>query len=472
MSQRRSLRLLQHGTTVANAPKRSNNTVLAMSPRAGRGPLRLHVTLGFLIGAALPGLPHGWRGMFLWGPIVFVSLIVHELGHAATGLVWGSRATIVMYPLGGATHMDPPLSTGRTIIAYLAGPLVSLTVGLAAAWLRVRFGHPAWLTVVMWVNLGWAGLNLLPVPPFDGGYVLLKAMGPARATSALAIAASIAAGVSMTGFVVVRSAALSAVFGGVAAYSMVEWARRKREEVEARLGLPVRLQNAEALLTQGRPAEAQELAATVVKAARSKRTRRTASELLAWCHLRQDRPERAREALIAAAPLPALDAYCRAAVEEACGHEEIAIEILERARHREGLRPEAVKRLVDLHARRGRFDLVCRVTADEIRGLDPDDARRVIDAAVEAGAFTGAAELAGALFDSLSKPDDGIAQAYSLAKGGEARRAVEVLHRVSALTDGMMGEGAHRLLSELAHERHYANVVQPLLARAARRSTA
>ena len=38
----------------------------------------------------------------------------------------------------------------------------------------------------------------------------------------------------------------------------------------------------------------------------------------------------------------------------------MAIEILERARHREGLGPEAIKSLVDLYARRGRFDLVCR----------------------------------------------------------------------------------------------------------------
>jgi Zn-dependent protease len=359
--------------------------------------LRLHVTLGFLLSAVLPGLAHGWRAMALWGTIVVASLIAHELGHALIGLMSGSRALVVMVPLGGTTHMDPPLSTGRSIVACLAGPLVSLALGLAAAWLRAKFGHPQWLTVAMWVNLGWAALNLLPVPPFDGGQVLLKAMGSERATTALAIAASVAAGVAMTGFVVVRSAALAAVFGGVAAYSMMEWARRKREDEEARLGLPVRLRNAEALLAQGRPVQAQGLATGVLKAARSKKTRRKASELLAWCQLGQDRPERARQALIAAGPLPALDAHCRAAVEEACGHEEVAIEILERARQREGLGPDAVKRLVDLYARRGRFDLVCRVTRDEVRGLDPDDTRRVIDAAVAAGALEGAAELAAAL---------------------------------------------------------------------------
>ena len=110
---------------------------------------------------------------------------------------------------------------------------MSLGLGLAAAWMTARLGHPAWLTIVLWVNLGWAGLNLVPVPPFDAGHVLLEAMGPARATSALAIAASAAYGVAMAGFVVVRSVALAAVFGGLAIYTTLEWSKRRREEVES-----------------------------------------------------------------------------------------------------------------------------------------------------------------------------------------------------------------------------------------------
>ena len=443
----------------------------AATPSAsqGRGRLRLRVLLGFLLSAVLPGIAHGPRGMLLCGAMVSASLIAHELGHAAVGLACGSRATIVMYPLGGVTQMDPPLSRGRSIVAHLAGPLLSLALGLAAAGMRARLGHPPWLTIATWVNLAWAGLNVVPVPPFDGGRALLEAMGPKRATSALAVAAAVAYWVAITGFVVVRSAALSAVFGGLAVYSTLEWVKRKREEVDLRRGLPIQLQSAEALLARGRPREALERAAGVVQNARSKATRRKASEVVAWCLLEQGRPEQAWRALVAVGPLPALDAYCRAAVEEARGRESVAIEILERARGREGLRSEAVKHLVDIYARRGRFDLVCQVARDEVRRLEPDDARRVINAAVEAEAFTGAADLASALFVARAAPDDGITLAYALAKGGQTQRAVDVLQWVATLPEAAIGQGAQRLLSELGRHKHFAEVIPRLLARAAAR---
>ena len=214
------------------------------------------------------------------------------------------------------------------------------------------------------------------------------------------------------------------------------------------------------------------MATGVLRVARSKATRRRASELLAWCLLEQGLPEEAWRALVAAGPLPALDAYCRAAVEEARGREEVAIEILERARPGEGLRTEAVKHLVDLHARRGRYDLVCRVACEEVRRLEPEDARRVIDAAIEAGAFAGAADIASALFVALAAPDDGITLAYALAKGGQPRRAAEVLQRVATLPAGVIGKGAERLLCELGHQRPFAELIPTLLARATSRPSA
>jgi hypothetical protein len=143
----------------------------------------------------------------------------------------------------------------------------------------------------------------------------------------------------------------------------------------------------------------------------------------------------------------------------------VAIEILERARRSDSLRAEGVKRLVDVYARRGRFDLVCRVAREEVRRLEPDDARRVVQAAVEAGAFTGAADIASALFVTLSAPDDGITLAYALAKGGQPQRAVEVLERVATLPAGAIGRGAERLLSELGRQRPFDKVVPTLLTR-------
>jgi hypothetical protein len=290
----------------------------------------------------------------------------------------------------------------------------------------------------MWVNLGWAALNLLPVPPLDGGQVLLKAMGSERAAGAWAIAASVAAGVAMTGFVVVRSAALSAVFAGAAVYSMLEWVKRRQDQEEARLDLPTRLQGAERLLAQGRPVQAQVLATVVIQAARSKKTRRQASELLAWCLLLQERPERAREALIAAGPLPALDAHCRAAVEEACGRE----------------------------------DLVCRVAGDEFARLGTDDTRRVLRAALDAGAFAGATEIAGVLCAATARLEDSVAHAYALARNNEASRALERLRELAGAPIAPMSQWALSLLYGLAREPQFAAAVEGLLEARGARSTA
>jgi Zn-dependent protease len=445
---------------------------MTSSPASKPRRLRLRVLLGFVLSVTLPGLAGGLHGLLLSGPIAFLSLIAHELGHAAVGLACGSRASIVMYPLGGITSMDPPLKRSRSILAHLAGPVVSLGLGLAAAWMRAKLAHPAWLTIAVWVNLGWAGLNLVPVPPFDAGRALLEAMGPARATQALMIAASAAYGVALAGFVVVRSAALSATFGGLAVCTTLEWVKRRRQEVDERLGLAERIQGAKLLLDKGRPRDAKHMCIGVIRCARSKATRRRASEVLAWCLLEQGQVEQAWRTLMAAGPLPALDAYCRAAVEEARGREQTAIEILERARHGEGLGAEAVKHLVDLYARRGRFDLVCRVACEEVRRLEPDDARRVIDAAIEAGAFAGAADIASALFVALAAPDDGITLAYALAKGGQPQRAVEVLNRVATLPQAVIGKGAERLLGELRGQGTFGEIIPMLLARAAPRPSA
>jgi hypothetical protein len=292
-------------------------------------------------------------------------------------------------------------------------------------------------------------------------------MGPQRTTNALAIAASSAFGVALTGFVIVRSAALCAVFGGLAVYTTLEWVKRRREEVDLQLGLPQQVRSAAAVLAQGRPREALETATGVLKCARSKSTRRRASEVIAWCSLELGRPDHAWRVLVAAGPLPALDVGCRAAVEEARGREPVAIEILEHARRGEGLPAEAIKRLVDIYVRQGRFDLACQVTRDEVARLEADDARRVIDVAVEAGALAGAADIASALFAARSAPDDGITLAYVLARCGQPKRACEVLQRVASLSEGAIGADAQRRLTELGHQTPFAEVIAMLLTRTA-----
>ncbi len=190
--------------------------------------LRVHITLGFLITVTLPGLAWGPKATATWSVIIFTSLFVHELGHVLCGILWGSRATLVLYPLGGVTQMDPPLSRRRSIISLLAGPLLNLMLGLCIAGVRAKAGSPSWLNVAMWVNLGWGALNLLPILPFDGGQLLVEALGEKRAATALLISASGAAGVGVSGLLAFRSLGLALVFGSAAFVSFLEWSKRRR----------------------------------------------------------------------------------------------------------------------------------------------------------------------------------------------------------------------------------------------------
>ena len=418
------------GSVTGNGPPHDQPVAAGGSLEPRRPRLRLRVTFGFLVTAAMPGIAGGPRGMALWCAIVFASLLAHELGHAAPGLAWGSRATIVLYPLGGSTKMEPALSRGRSIAASLMGPLANLILGLCLAGLRAKIGPSLWLNVAMWVNLGWGALNLLPVLPFDGGRVVLEAMGPARAAATHLVSASVATSIAVFGLALLRSAGLTVVFGAAAFASTIAWIQRRRAEIEVRLGVPARLETARSLLAQERYLDALCVADAAVGDARTNATEARALELLAWSHLGLGRSGRAREALARVRPAGTVDPYTLAAVEAACDRADRAIAVLEGARRGPGLRSPAVKLLVDLHARKD-LDRACRVAMDECGTLGPDDTRRVLEAAFDAGAFPAATGLAGKLWDVAASPDDGIAHAWGLVELGRESPAKAALARVA-----------------------------------------
>jgi membrane-associated protease RseP (regulator of RpoE activity) len=87
---------------------------------------------------------------------------------------------------GGMTGwMRPrPLTAGQQIVISVAGPAVGITIGGAVLLLgsaSVFAGAPpAVLRVVnsvLWVNLGWGILNLLPILPLDGGHITASVAG-------------------------------------------------------------------------------------------------------------------------------------------------------------------------------------------------------------------------------------------------------------------------------------------------------
>lgn len=148
----------------------------------------------------------------------FLSLLVHELGHALVGrALGGGHPQIHMSYLGGVCHNpDGRWTRAGGIIMTAAGPLASLAVGFLAVVLLGAILHNfplafrfAWAVIspaagisapdaleiassglhmvlldligdTVFVSFWWSVLNLLPVYPLDGGQIMGGLMNSAR----------------------------------------------------------------------------------------------------------------------------------------------------------------------------------------------------------------------------------------------------------------------------------------------------
>jgi Zn-dependent protease len=114
--------------------------------------------------------------------LFYVSLLLHELGHALQARREGIRIQgITLWLFGGVARLAGPIpSAGAEFRVAIAGPLVSLVLGglfsaLAAllALPRPVDGVLAWLG---YTNLILLVFNLIPALPLDGGRVLRSAL--------------------------------------------------------------------------------------------------------------------------------------------------------------------------------------------------------------------------------------------------------------------------------------------------------
>ena len=154
--------------------------------------------------------------------VLFVSVLLHEIGHLQAALRLGGDADrMVLAPLGGLAPVHVPFDNRSELLAHLAGPAVNAAVCLICLPLVISKGSlsavpqllhplqptpifqpvgtapdPAWVTGVkltFWINWLLFLVNLLPAFPFDGGRVLRAAImvfrpGTDRRHSALRVA--------------------------------------------------------------------------------------------------------------------------------------------------------------------------------------------------------------------------------------------------------------------------------------------
>lgn len=146
------------------------------------------------------GLFNIWL-ILLWIVVVFVSILIHELGHALAMRMYGQDAYIVLH-FGGlavpvSSRWGGPASreTTEQVVISLAGPIAGflfagLTLLLALAvggevsidWLLFVIPIPSatvpggflvngLVSLILWVNIFWGLINLVPTYPLDGGQV-------------------------------------------------------------------------------------------------------------------------------------------------------------------------------------------------------------------------------------------------------------------------------------------------------------
>ena len=157
-------------------------------------PVRVHPFF-WLVALMLSGLGQPIM-VFIWVVAIFISILAHEMGHALAARAHGWQPWITLYGLGGLASYQPTRrDPWSQIVISLAGPVAGFLLAgfivsaLFAAGHSVsfQFGSPLGIDLqvdgidndrlfyfvknMLWINIAWGLVNLLPIFPLDGGQV-------------------------------------------------------------------------------------------------------------------------------------------------------------------------------------------------------------------------------------------------------------------------------------------------------------
>ncbi len=132
----------------------------------------------------------------------FLSILIHEMGHALTGRKFGARPEVVLHGMGGvAMFPHARFTRPQSFLTTAAGPGIQLLLA-GLAWLVITRGNlpPTFIQQFFYflfsVSLFWALINCIPVWPLDGGQMMAAILGDRRAalTHQISIGASVIIG--------------------------------------------------------------------------------------------------------------------------------------------------------------------------------------------------------------------------------------------------------------------------------------
>lgn len=167
-----------------------------------RVPVRVSPFFWFLPIAFGAGTGDIWQ-LLIWVVVVFVSILLHEFGHSLAMRRYGWDSFIVLHFFGGLAIPESVSWGGRwdrtamqQIVISLAGPVAgfifaAITIGIVVALggfvsvsrlfgiipiPRALLPNAGWLinsvvNTILWINVFWGIINLVPVFPLDGGQV-------------------------------------------------------------------------------------------------------------------------------------------------------------------------------------------------------------------------------------------------------------------------------------------------------------
>ena len=135
-----------------------------------------------------------------WFLTIVGSLLVHEFGHALMAKRYRLHPSVILHVFGGLCAHDDASSDAEEARVLLAGPAAGLLLGAVAYGAQQAIGAPSprgpgsptglyfaqkLVSSLVWFNVFWNVVNLLPIWPLDGGRLsrlgLLRVMRGAQA---------------------------------------------------------------------------------------------------------------------------------------------------------------------------------------------------------------------------------------------------------------------------------------------------
>ena len=214
-------------------------------------PVRVH-PLFWLIAILFGSSSNGILSLLTWVAAIFVSILIHELGHAFAMRRYGQGSQIILHFSGGLTvpesvswgggYASVAITANQQIFISLAGPFAGflfaalvLAVSMAAGGTVIPnfiFGFIPFPIVflpvggeilnslimnLLWVSIFWGFINLMPIHPLDGGtvarYILIQTNPLNGLRTSLWISVITGVAVAFMGLVFLKSTYMAILFG-------------------------------------------------------------------------------------------------------------------------------------------------------------------------------------------------------------------------------------------------------------------